>query len=138
MYTPDVVITKQRFVRVSNGEEVTGIIPDKELGYYKSLMYLKEQGHDINKYIDLATVKLNVPRFFKPVMKYLVDFEAGDKVNLWTHQGYYPYEERTIKSIDFDKKEIIIAGDVWNQYEDELFDEFHFLASLEDNKDVNM
>jgi len=135
---PDIIITKQKFIRVADGSEIIGIVPDKNLGYYKSMLHLKEQGHDVNKYGCLETMKLNVPRLFKPVMAHLEDFKVGDKVEIWTHQGFNPYETRTIKAIDFETKEVVIAPDVWNEYEDELFDEFHFLAGLKHNKDVDV
>jgi len=130
-------ITKQKFIRIADQRVFIGIVPDPEIGYFKSLVKLQEAGHNINEYAEIQTIKLNIPRLFKPVMKTLEDFIAGEKVNIWSHQGYYPYEQRSIRSIDFEKREVVLEPDEWSGFEPDVFDEFHFLAGLEDNKDVD-
>lgn len=64
-----IVILKEKVVRLSDGKIFTPIIPDPELGYYKSLVKLsKEKGRD--NYVDKNMVDLNPTRF-----KYIKDDE---------------------------------------------------------------
>ena len=61
----NVVITNIKAIRLSDSRVFTCIIPDVELGYYKSLLALKEDGFsDVeNLYIELELVKDNSTRF---------------------------------------------------------------------------
>lgn len=59
-------ITDKKFLRIADNVELTAIIPNDYLGYYHSMVKLKQLGYDINQYGDLKVLELN-PKRFKPL-----------------------------------------------------------------------
>lgn len=58
-----IIISERKVRRNSDGEILIPIIPDPSIGYYSSLMKLKSEGHNIEKYCDKETIDLNPTRF---------------------------------------------------------------------------
>lgn len=58
-----IVITNRKVKRLNDDQVFQCIIPSPDLGYYKSLMYLKENGYVIDTYIEKNLVDLNPTRF---------------------------------------------------------------------------
>ena len=57
------ILTENPAVRVIDGQILTPIIPDPELGYYKSMVQLQQDGHDIKNFIDHQMIARNPKRF---------------------------------------------------------------------------
>lgn len=58
-----ITLTGRKAKRLSDGKIFEIIVSSKDLGYFKSLIYLEEQGYDVNTCIDELIVSLNPHKF---------------------------------------------------------------------------
>jgi hypothetical protein len=88
-----ITLTGKKAKRLSDGKIFEIIIPSMELGYFKSLVYLKECGYDINKYIENLIVELN-PHRFKTLTtqeisdEFIINTPYDEAVKLQDDEGY--------------------------------------------------
>lgn len=96
-----ITLTYEKVRNVKNNLVLEIIIPNPDLGFYKSLLKLKELGYVVDCYIDSSTVKLN-PKLFIYLDKTdeenaLIWWNTGDWIFKYAIADKYHKEIETIK-----------------------------------------